>query len=101
MRPQVGQALRSVTDSTTVIVVRAPGEDIELTCGGVAMVDAKDDAPAQPAHPDHVGATLLGKRYEDAAATLEVLCTKGGTSALAVNGVRLMVKTAKPLPASD
>jgi hypothetical protein len=98
---QVGQALRSVTDATAVIVIRPPSADVELTCGGLAMVDAKSDAPEQPASPDHGSGTLLGKRYEDAAGTLELLCTKGGPSSLALDGVPMAIRSAKPLPASD
>ncbi|KLL95143.1 hypothetical protein NJ76_29595 [Rhodococcus sp. IITR03] len=45
--------------------------------------------------------TALGKRYTDAEGTVELLCTTPGTGALAVDGVPLSLKTAKPLPASD
>jgi hypothetical protein len=103
VRAVVGQALTSVTDTTSVIVVRAPNGDVEITCGGAAMVDPKAGTAVEsiPADPDFADGTLLGKRYEDAAATVELLCTKGGTSSLAVDGARLVIKSAKPLPASD
>ncbi|WP_460606620.1 hypothetical protein [Jatrophihabitans fulvus] len=99
----VGQALASVTDTTKVIVVRASGEDVEITCGGVPMVDAKSAAeqPLQAAAPGFADGALLGKRYENSAASVELLCTKGGTSSLAIDGEILVVKSAKPLPASD
>jgi hypothetical protein len=99
----VGQTLRSVTDTTTVIVVRGPAEDVEITCGGAAMVDSRTGAAAAqlPADPSFAAGTLLGKRYEDGAATIELLCTKAGPSSLAVNGELLVIKAAKPLPASD
>lgn len=101
-RLAVGQTLRSVTDTTTVIVVRGPDVDVEITCGGAAMVDSRTDAPdAVPADPSFAAGTLLGKRYEDSAAMIELLCTKAGPSSLALNGELLAVKTAKPLPASD
>jgi hypothetical protein len=102
-RVAVGQTLRSVTDTTTVIVVRAPAADVEITCGGAAMVDTRADvAPERlPADPSLAAGTLLGKRYEDRAATIELLCTRGGPSSLAVNGELLVIKAAKPLPASD
>jgi hypothetical protein len=102
-RVAVGQTLSSVTDTTTVIVVRAPGHNVDITCGGVAMVDAREGGtPEQlPADPAFASGTLLGKRYENAAATIELLCTKGGSSSLAVDGEPLVVKSAKPLPASD
>ena len=103
MRYQVGQSLRSVTDTTTVIVIRAPDDDVELTCGGRPMVDAKTEVSTAlvAAEPGQTGGTLLGKRYEDPQASIELLCTKGGPNSLAVDGVAMAVKTAKPLPASD
>ena len=103
MRLQVGQTLQSVTDSTAVVVIRASAADVSLTCGGAEMVDAKAAAPAGKAAalPGHGDGTLLGKRYEDANATIELLCTKGGTSSLALDSVPMAVKAAKPLPASD
>jgi hypothetical protein len=99
----VGQTLRSVTDTTTVIVVRASADDVAITCGGAPMIDhrAGEAAGLVPADPAFASGTLLGKRYEDGAATIELLCTKGGPSSLAVNGELLMIKSAKPLPASD
>ena len=98
----VGQTLASVTDSTAIVVIRAPSTDVDLTCGGAAMLDPKDSsAQTRPAVADHSHGTLLGKRYEDPDGILEVLCTKGGTSSLALGGSPLSVKTAKALPASD
>ncbi|WP_375482594.1 hypothetical protein [uncultured Jatrophihabitans sp.] len=103
VRTAVGQTLSSVTDSTTVIVVRSPGADVEITCGGRPMVDAKAGASVDrvEADPGFADGSLLGKRYEDASSTIELLVTKGGTSSLAVDGQLLVVKSAKPLPASD
>ena len=45
--------------------------------------------------------TLIGKRYVDAAGTVELLCVKPGKGSLAIAGVALQLKDAKPLPASD
>jgi hypothetical protein len=100
---KVGQSLVSTTDNTTVIVVRAPGDDVALTCGGADMVDSKSggDTPKTEAAAEFSNGTQLGKRYEDADSTVELLCTKPGTSSLALNGVELSLKSAKPLPASD
>ena len=47
------------------------------------------------------GGTQLGKRYVDAAGTLELLCTKPGKGSLAAGGEPLALKAAKPLPSSD
>jgi hypothetical protein len=103
MHPRPGQTLRSITDSTTVVVVRTPRDDVKLTCGGEEMTDARTAAPPGLVAPlpGHTAGTLLGKRYEDAAGAIELLCTKGGTSSLAVDGVPMTIKAAKPLPASD
>jgi hypothetical protein len=99
----VGQKLASTVDTTTVIVVRCPESELDITCGGAAMAEGSGPGPAAsgtPA-PDLRGGALLGKRYADEELGLELLCTKGGEGTLAVNGVPLPVKSAKPLPASD
>jgi len=100
---KVGQSLLSTTDTTTVIVVRARETDVVVTCGGAQMVDAKlgADIPKTEASAEPANGTQLGKRYEDAMSTIELLCTKGGTSSLTVDGVPLSLKASKPLPASD
>lgn len=103
MKPRVGQSLKSTVDSTTVIVIRAPEEELTLTCGGAEMVDpkcAQADGAGAP-DPEQMTGALLGKRYADDALGLELLCTKGGEGTLAVNGTPLPLKDAKPLPASD
>jgi hypothetical protein len=106
MKLRVGHALTSTVDGTMVLVIRAPVTDCTLTCGGVSMVDAKSAADIDrvasitAVPPDAVG-TQLGKRYVDADETIEVLCTKPGSHALAVDGVLLSPKVAKALPASD
>jgi hypothetical protein len=99
----VGQSLASAVDTTTVIVVRAPGGPVELTCGDAEMIDAKSlAAVGERANPVAPGeGTQLGKRYHDVADTLEVLCTKSGSGSLAVDGTPMLLKSAKPLPASD
>lgn len=103
MQITVGQSLASAVDTTTVIVVRAPAGPVELTCGGAEMVDAKSLAPlGERGSPVVSGdGTQLGKRYHDVADTLEVLCTKSGAGSLAVDGTPMLLKSAKPLPASD
>lgn len=102
MRASIGQTLTSAVDATTVVVVRWPDAELDLTCGGVAMLEAKDPAAGSgsPA-PDQSAGSQLGKRYVDAAGAVELLCTKAGTGTLAVNGEPLTIKSAQPLPASD
>lgn len=103
MRVKVGQSLASVVDEATVIVVRAPGRDVDITYGGGALVDPKagavPDAPAGSAMPG--AGILLGKRYVDSSGDLEVLCTKGGPGDLVADGEPMVTKAAKALPASD
>jgi hypothetical protein len=102
MKLQVGQTLASTVDATTVVVVRAPDDDVTITCGGTEMVDAKEAAATNGAvNPDAADGTQLGKRYVDDADNVELLCTKAGEGTLAVGGQPLAIKQAKALPASD
>jgi hypothetical protein len=103
MKPRVGQTLASTVDATTVIVVRWPDDDLEVTCGGAVMVDPRgpEAGATGTADPTQQSGSQLGKRYADEALGVELLCTKAGQGTLAVNGVSLPLKTAKPLPASD
>ncbi|MQY31328.1 hypothetical protein [Nocardia aurantia] len=98
LRP--GEQLASTVCTTRVVVVRAPGAEVEISCGGAPM----EPAAGKPA-PGKVGAneavTLVGKRYVDADGTVELLCTNSGTGELALGGVALTLKAAKALPASD
>jgi hypothetical protein len=98
---RVGQPLSSSVDTTAVIITRAPDGDVELTCGGVAMVEPGALTDESAADPDQMGGSLLGKRYVDDAGTLELLCTKNGPGTLALDGTPLVVQAAKPLPSSD
>jgi hypothetical protein len=86
--------------TTEVIVVKGPGTDVDLTCGGAAMV-APGGAPTGAPDPAAADGTQLGKRYVDADETVEMLCTKPGDGSLAIGGSALDIKATKPLPASD
>jgi len=102
MKPRIGQTLVSPVDSTTVVVIRSPDRDLEITCGGVDM--APKDIPLASAgalDPELMGGSMLGKRYAAEELGLELLCTKAGKGTLAANGVPIPIKAAKPLPASD
>jgi hypothetical protein len=103
MQPRVGTMLVSTTDATTVVVVRWGAADLEVTCGGAPMVDAKGPAAGTSTDPDPVqqDGTRMGKRYSDPDLDVELLCTRAGAGTLAVGGAPLPVKEAKPLPASD
>ncbi|MEU6352487.1 hypothetical protein ABZ896_24710 [Streptomyces sp. NPDC047072] len=103
MTPRIGMMLASTVDSTSVVVVRWSAGDQDVTCGGSPMVDSAqaDPVPQGPLDPRHAEGTLLGKRYASEDGTVELLCTRPGKGTLAVGGVPLVVRTAKPLPASD
>ena len=101
MELKAGSRLASTVDATECVVIRAPKEPVDLTCGGVPMAAAGDGAPAAtPSGPEGDGAQL-GKRYVDDGVGLELLCVKAGTYPLACGGQPLSLKSAKPLPSSD
>lgn len=84
-----------------MVVIRSPGGDVELKCGGVAMLGTDAGAPTALDGNASEGSVALGKRYVDGSETIEVLCTKAGAGALALGDAQLHEKTAKPLPSSD
>ena len=96
MKP--GTKLKSAVCDTEVMVIR--GRDLSLQCGGAPMV-AERTEPRGTLDPAFAKGTQIGKRYVDAAATLEVLCVKAGQGSLSLNGSALLLKDAKPLPSSD
>jgi hypothetical protein len=98
---KAGARLRSVTDSTEVVVVRAPSEAVDLRCGGHPMVALDSDAGGAGVEDGFDGGSLVGKRYADETSGLEVLCTKAGPGSLSLGVDPLPVKSAKPLPSSD
>jgi hypothetical protein len=104
LRP--GEQLASTVCTARVAVIRAPAQGRPLiACGGEPMVPATSARPPASGNgPDAngaVAATLIGKRYTDAAETVELLCTSSGAGALSCDGAPMTVKAAKPLPASD
>ena len=102
MTVKTGTRLKSQVCGTEVVVVRAPGDDVEISCGGQPMVPLEEAGePTGAPSPDRAEGTLLGKRYADEDLGIELLCTKAGDGSLAVNGALLAVKGAKPLPSSD
>jgi hypothetical protein len=96
MKP--GTKLKSAVCDTEVMVIRGTGVAVE--CGGAPMVEER------PAERGSINAglaqgTQIGKRYVDAAGTVELLCVKAGKGTLSIGGAPLQLKDAKPLPASD
>jgi hypothetical protein len=98
---KAGLRLRSATDACEVVVVKAPGDPVDLRCGGHPMVPTDAEVAEANVEAGFDGGTQLGKRYADEALGLEILCTKAGAGALSVGDTLLEVKGAKPLPASD
>jgi len=102
LRP--GEQLASTVCTTRVAVIRVQGSPL-IACGGEPMVPAASVRPPAArgaSGADGTGAaTLIGKRYTDAAGTVELLCTSSGAGALSCDGAPMTVKAAKPLPASD
>jgi hypothetical protein len=101
MNLKTGARLRSQADSTEVVVVKAPADDVDLRCGGHPMVPTSEAGGSQTVEAGFDGGTLVGKRYADDEVGIELLCTKGGDGALSLGVDPLPVKGAKPLPSSD
>ena len=99
---KAGTRMRSAVCATEVMVVAAPADQVEVTCGGAPMIGISDEPPAGASvSPDAAAGTALGKRYINEAGDLELLCTKPGEGSLGVGGALLSLKEAKPLPSSD
>jgi hypothetical protein len=104
LRP--GDQLASTVCATRVVVIRAPQDRRPLIgCAGSPMVPAapagQPSAGTQSAPGAASAATLIGKRYIDAAESVELLCTSSGAGPLTCDGEPMTIKAAKPLPASD
>jgi hypothetical protein len=96
-----GTRLRSAVCTTEVMVVAAPPEEVDIRCGGAAMLPMDAEPSGGTPAADAADGSLLGKRYVNEAGTLELLCTKPGEGSLGSGGQALAVKGAKPLPSSD
>lgn len=97
-----GARLFSAVCVTEMIVVKAPLGELELTIGGAEPVLSASDRPESGVLADgHSAGTSIGKRYVNDDGTIELLCTKAGEGTPALGGEPLVLKEAKPLPASD
>ena len=101
--PQIkpGIRIKSAVCATELMVIQAPTGEVDVRCGGAPMLDIKADKPVLAIDPNLKAGTQIGKRYVDAAGTIELLCTKAGEGTLALGSTPLVLKEAKPLPASD
>ena len=95
-----GQRLTSGVCTTEIMVITAPKEDVDLTCGGVPM-SANGEKVDTEVDPNHAEGTTIGKRYVNNDGELEILCVKPGKGSLAVNGDSLKLKDSKKLPKTD
>jgi hypothetical protein len=98
-----GSRLRSTVCTAEIIVIGAPAIDVDLRCGGAPMTaDVVDGLvrSGEPAAPFDEG-SLLGKRYVDEEASVEVLCTRAGSGSLSIGERGLSTRVPKPLPSSD
>jgi len=97
-----GSRWKSAVCDTEVVVVKAPKAEAQLQCGGAGMLGMNVERPGGGScAADHAGGSLLGKRYADDAAGIEVLCTKGGQGSLAIDGRALVLRNTVQLPSSD
>ena len=101
MQVRAGQRLKSTACDTEVVVVRAPVGDVDVRCGGEPMVALDEDAPKGSVQAGFDEGTLLGKRYADEDAGIELLATKAGKGSLSLGTNIVPRKDAKPLPSSD
>jgi len=100
LKNRPGDQLASTVCATRVVVVRVPaGEQPLIECGGSPMVAGPPGGRPSPGGPE--AATLIGKRYVNAAESVELLCTSSGAGALTCDGLPMSIKAARPLPASD
>ena len=97
---KAGTRLKSAVCSTEVMIVGAPKDEVDITCGGAALMAMGGEGSGEIAD-DAKDGTQIGKRYVNEAGDLEVLCTKPGEGTLAAGGAALTIKGAKPLPSSD
>ena len=71
-----GTRLHSAVCTTELIVVKAPGEDVDITIGGMPASLAAEQRDGASVVEGHGGGTAMGKRYVNEGGTIELLCTK-------------------------
>ena len=102
MELKAGTQLKSAVGTTEVVVIRAPDApghpDLGGPAHGRAATTRRRPARSKPAAR---GRSCWASATSTRPASVEVLCTKPGDGALALDGEPLEVKSAKPLPSSD
>jgi hypothetical protein len=92
-----GTRLKSAVCGAEFMIIKAAEGD-ELACGGAACGVSADRIEGET---DKMNGCVIGKRYINAAETIEVLCIKSGEGSLYCNDEELMTKDTKKLPSSD
>src|SRR5262249_36082829 len=101
MQLKPGTRIKSAVCPTELMVIQAPAGDADVRCGGAPMPGIVGPKRGPGIDPDLQAGPQTGKRYVDTAGTIELLCTKPGEGTLALGTTPLVLKEAKPLPASD
>ena len=99
-----GSLWASQVCATEVMVVRPPTQPVSLECGGHPMTPVGEDEDSSidfTLEPAFAGGSLIGRRFADPDSELELLVTKAGDGSLAVDGISIPLKEAKPLPSMD
>jgi hypothetical protein len=97
-----GSRWASQVCSTEVVVVRSSTKPVSLECGGHPMAPVGEGGAADlTLDQAFADGSLIGKRFADPDSGLELLVTKAGEGSLAVDGISIPLKEAKPLPSSD
>src|SRR5258705_13315403 len=99
MEAKPGARLRRAVGEAQVVVGRPPDRAVDLRCGGAPLLAGDEAGDGRAIDPGQAEGTLLGKRYWDEGAGIELLCTRAGQGSLTCDGARMAVKGAKPLPA--
>lgn len=99
MQVKPGMKLHSTVCDAVFMLIKGAG-DLDLACGGVAL-SAQAPASLEAIDEAFAGGTATGKRYQDPAETVELLCVKAGKGTPTLGGVPLEIKAAKALPSSD
>ena len=98
---KAGTRIQSAVCSTEVMVIAAPGGDVDVRCGGAPMIEISAKKPGGTPDAAFAGGTQIGKRYVNEAGDVELLCTKPGPGSLSLGDTPMALKEAKPLPSSD
>ena len=98
---KAGTRIQSAVCKTEVMVIAAPGGDLDVRCGGAPMLEISAQKTGGAPDAGFCGGTQIGKRYVNASGDLELLCTKPGEGSLSLGDAPLQLKEAKPLPSSD